>query len=72
MELFLTPAFWFFLGLFVNIDVCVALFIIYVNRSESRDHYCSTVAAYYQFLTAASEWLSRRVTDVCIFVVGSY
>ncbi|PRQ48491.1 putative Type I phosphodiesterase/nucleotide pyrophosphatase/phosphate transferase [Rosa chinensis] len=34
-----------------------------VSRSNSRKDYTSTVAAYYEFLRTASEWLSRRATD---------
>ncbi|KAF5454415.1 hypothetical protein F2P56_024082 [Juglans regia] len=34
-----------------------------VSRSYSRADYSSIVAAYYEFLKTASEWLSRRVTD---------
>ncbi|KAM5577067.1 GPI ethanolamine phosphate transferase 2 [Rosa sericea] len=34
-----------------------------VSRSDSRKDYTSTVAAYYEFLRTASEWLSRRATD---------
>lgn len=39
----------------------------YVNRSSSGKDYTSTVAAYYEFLRTANEWLSHRATDVCIF-----
>ncbi|KAJ4825349.1 hypothetical protein Tsubulata_002698 [Turnera subulata] len=39
---------------------------IKVSRSTSGNDYSNTVAAYYQFMETASEWLSRRVTDVCI------
>ncbi|GMY12101.1 GPI ethanolamine phosphate transferase 2 isoform X2 [Fagus crenata] len=34
-----------------------------VSRSYSREDYSGIVAAYYEFLKTASEWLSRRVTD---------
>ncbi|XP_050371365.1 GPI ethanolamine phosphate transferase 2 isoform X2 [Argentina anserina] len=34
-----------------------------VSRSNSRKEYTSTVAAYYEFLRMASEWLSHRATD---------
>ncbi|XP_050292158.1 GPI ethanolamine phosphate transferase 2 isoform X3 [Quercus robur] len=33
------------------------------SRSYSREDYSGIVAAYYEFLKTASEWLSRRVTD---------
>ncbi|XP_010254518.1 PREDICTED: GPI ethanolamine phosphate transferase 2 isoform X2 [Nelumbo nucifera] len=32
-------------------------------RNNSRDDFRGTVAAYYEFLRTASEWLSRRATD---------
>lgn len=53
-------------------NTCVPFFVISVNRSKSRDDYSCTVAAYHQFLKTASEWLSRRVTDVCILIDKSY
>nr|POE82034.1 gpi ethanolamine phosphate transferase 2 [Quercus suber] len=34
-----------------------------VSRSYNREDYSGIVAAYYEFLKTASEWLSRRVTD---------
>ncbi|KAK9285804.1 hypothetical protein L1049_025005 [Liquidambar formosana] len=34
-----------------------------VSRSNCRDDYSSTVAAYYDFLRTASEWLSHKATD---------
>lgn len=34
-----------------------------VSRSNSKDDYIKTVSAYCEFLTTASEWLSRRATD---------
>ncbi|KAK4566843.1 hypothetical protein RGQ29_002914 [Quercus rubra] len=34
-----------------------------VSRSYSREDYSGIVAAYYEFLKTASEWLSLRVTD---------
>ncbi|XP_004289530.1 PREDICTED: GPI ethanolamine phosphate transferase 2-like [Fragaria vesca subsp. vesca] len=34
-----------------------------VSRYNSRKDYTSSVAAYYEFLRTASEWLSRRATD---------
>lgn len=34
-----------------------------VSRSYTREDYRSILAAYYEFLKTASEWLSRRVTD---------
>ncbi|KAF3963253.1 hypothetical protein CMV_012337 [Castanea mollissima] len=34
-----------------------------VSRPYSREDYSGIVAAYYEFLKTASEWLSRRVTD---------
>lgn len=37
-------------------------------RSNSREDYSSIVAAYFEFLETASEWLSRKVTDVCTFL----
>nr|POE82033.1 gpi ethanolamine phosphate transferase 2 [Quercus suber] len=33
------------------------------SRSYNREDYSGIVAAYYEFLKTASEWLSRRVTD---------
>ncbi|GAB4848789.1 hypothetical protein Ancab_003517 [Ancistrocladus abbreviatus] len=33
------------------------------SRYNNRDCYNKTVRAYYNFLTSASEWLARRVTD---------
>lgn len=36
------------------------------NRSTYREEYSAIVAAYHEFLRTASEWLSRRATDVCI------
>lgn len=47
-------------------------FIYYDCRSYSRADYSSIVAAYYEFLKTGSEWLSRRVTDVCLFLSKSF
>jgi hypothetical protein len=42
-------------------------FLCKLCRSYSREDYGSIVAAYYEFLKTASESLSRRVTDVCLY-----
>ncbi|KAF5738027.1 hypothetical protein HS088_TW13G00921 [Tripterygium wilfordii] len=39
------------------------------SRSNSREEYSSTVAAYYEFMKSASEWLSRSSANVCILSI---
>lgn len=36
-------------------------------RSNSTEGYNSVVAAYHEFLSSASEWLSHKAIDVCVF-----
>lgn len=56
----------------VNMADARCFFICYDCRSYSRADYSSVVAAYYEFLKPASEWLSRRVTDVCLYLFKSF
>ena len=37
-----------------------------------KDDHSSPIAAYHDFLKAASEWLSHRATDVCVTSFNSY
>jgi hypothetical protein len=52
-----------------NIADAQCCFFCKLCRSYSREDYSGIVAAYYEFLKTASEWLSRRVTDVCLFLL---
>lgn len=39
-------------------------FYINLNRSDSREDKSGIIAAYYEFLINANQWLSHKATDV--------
>ncbi|XP_058097022.1 GPI ethanolamine phosphate transferase 2 isoform X2 [Magnolia sinica] len=49
----------------------VALHSSWKFQSNSTDDLRTTIAAYYEFLTTSTEWLSRRVTDKPLVLLAS-
>lgn len=48
-------------------NICQHFFTCHLFfRSNNAEGYNTTVAAYHEFLSRASEWLSHKATDVCI------
>lgn len=43
-----------------------------LNRSDSREDKSEIIAAYYEFLISANQWLSHKATDVRIISIIIY